>query len=52
MYRYKAKEKKYPRLKRFLSLMLIIILVVISTIILHNMYLGIEISPFRNTTNR
>lgn len=43
MYRYKPKEKKHIRLKRTISLILIIILVSIVSILLHSMYLGIEI---------
>ena len=45
MYRYKPKEVKHPKLKRFLTLCIIITCVVYMTILLHNMYLGIEISP-------
>lgn len=43
MYRYKPKEKKHIKLKRTISLILIIILVSIISILLHSMYLGIEI---------
>lgn len=46
MYRYKPKEIKHPKLKRFLSLLGIIICVSIASILLHSMYLGIEIKPF------
>jgi len=49
MYRYKPKEIKHLRLKRFFSLILIVIFVVFITIVLHNMYLGIEIKPISNT---
>ena len=45
MYRYKPKEKKHVKVKRFLSLIAIIILVSAITLVLHNMYLGIEITP-------
>ena len=45
MYRYKPKEIKHPKLKRFFALCIIIICVVVDTILLHNMYLGIEIKP-------
>lgn len=43
MYRYKPKEKKHIKFKRAISLSLIIILVSIFSILLHSMYLGIEI---------
>lgn len=46
MYRYKPKEIKYPKLKRFLSLFGIILCVAVDSILLHSMYLGIEIKPF------
>ena len=46
MYRYKPKEIKHTKLKRFIVLLIISIIVSIDTIILHNMYLGIEIKPF------
>ena len=49
MYRYKPKEKKHIKVKRFLSLIAIIILVSVITLILHNMYLGIEITPLIET---
>ena len=45
MYRYKPKEIKHPRLKRFITLIIISSIVSIDTILLHNMYLGIEIKP-------
>lgn len=46
MYRYKPKEIKHPKLKRFIALCIIALCVSIDTILLHNMYLGIEIKPF------
>lgn len=46
MYRYKPKEIKHPKLRRFFTLLIIIICVSIATILLHSMYLGIEIKPF------
>ena len=49
MYRYKPKEKKHVKVKRFLSLIAIIILVSAITLVLHNMYLGIEITPLKET---
>ena len=53
MYRYKPKEIKHPKLKRFLSLFFIMIGVAFSTILLHNMCLGIEVEPLQsNTTNQ
>ncbi len=48
MYRYKPKEKKHIKLKRTISLILIIILVSILSILLHSMYLGIEIYSPKN----
>ena len=47
MYRYRAKETKHPRIKRFITLCIIVICVAIDTILLHNMYLGIEIKPLQ-----
>lgn len=49
MYRYKPREKKHVKLKRFLSLIAIIILVSVMTLVLHNMYLGIEITPLKES---
>ena len=46
MYRYKPKEIKHPKLKRLLSLLGIMICVAVDSILLHSMYLGIEIKPF------
>ena len=51
MYRYKTKEIKYSRIKRFFCLSGIIICVAIITILLHNMYLGIEVKPFEEKTD-
>ena len=51
MYRYKPKEIKHPRLKRFIALAIISIFVSIDTILLHNMYLGIEIKPIIEETS-
>ena len=45
MYRYKPKEIKHPKLKRFISLVLIVACSCLVTVLLHNMYLGIEIKP-------
>ena len=49
MYRYKPKEKKHIKLKRFLCLITIMILVSAMTLLLHNMYLNIEINPVKET---
>lgn len=46
MYRYKPKEIKHPKLKRFFSLIAIVFCSCLVTLLLHNMYLGIEIKPF------
>ncbi len=51
MYRYKPKEIKHPKLKRILSLFGIVICVAVDSILLHNMYLGIEIKPFEEEVN-
>ncbi len=51
MYRYKPKETKHPKLKRFLCLMVISFCVAVDSILLHNMYLGIEIKPFDKKTD-
>ena len=55
MYRYKPKEIKHPKLKRFLSLLVIMFCVSVASVVLHSMYLGIEIKPFNveesNQTN-
>ena len=45
MYRYKPKKIKYPKFKRFFTICIIIFCVSYLTILLHNMYLGIEINP-------
>lgn len=49
MYRYKPKEKKHVKLKKFLSLIGIVISVAVMTLLLHNMYLGIEIIPIKES---
>lgn len=46
MYRYKPKEIKHPKVRKFLALAGIMICVSIASILLHSMYLGIEIKPF------
>ena len=51
MYRYKPKEIKHPKLKRFLCLSVISICVAVDSILLHNMYLGIEIKPIYEKTD-
>ena len=51
MYRYKPKEIKHPKIKRFLCLFIITICVAVDSILLHSMYLGIEIKPLFEKTN-
>lgn len=46
MYRYKPKEIKHPKARRFFTLFIIIVCVSFVSILLHSMYLGIEIKPF------
>lgn len=45
MYRYKPKEIKHIKLKRFLCVAIIIVCASIASILLHSMYLGIEVMP-------